>query len=201
MERFCQQKARSFARKFIIMVAYSACVEAYMISSIGFSIQWQRFWCVNLIPILACRMRQMEFFFIQNRIRSCVVLLTNEIDATMGSTLDRAQKLDILRNFYGYLWKATNAANDFFQISLVAIFIHDFVHSGCDFYWLSSAIRGYPGESAYGAIVVSATIPLVFLLFCLHEGDRLKNEMDKIPIMLHSLKRTKSDESKIVSRG
>lgn len=45
----------------------------------------------------------------------------------------------------------------------------------------------------YLAIVLSAMTSLLFIYGCLLEGDGVKSEARKIPILLHGIKKTKND--------
>lgn len=192
----------NFGRSFLVMFFISISMEIVIISSIGFSRQWQYFWMFNLIPVLACRMRILQYFYYVNLINLQVEVLNDELESIANFTYWNLTSnhvpqvinvLQTLKNAYGIMHKTVSIINDINAFSLATLIIHEYIQSGCDYYWMHTAFSEYYREDAHIAVILSASIPLVFIYFCLNEAEKVEIKGSKTPVLLHSIRRNKND--------
>lgn len=191
-----------FGSRFIVIFVISILMEILIISSIGFSRQWQYFWIFNLIPVLACRMRILQYFYYVNLVNLQVKVLNDELENVVNFTYWNLTSthvpklldlLQTLKNAYGILYRTVCLVNDINAFSLASLIVHQYVQSGCDYYWMHIAFSEYYREDAHIAVIFSASIPLVFIFFCLNEAEKVENKGLKIPVLLHSIRKNKDD--------
>lgn len=157
----------------------------------------QNFWMANLIPIFACRLLHIQYVFFITIIKVHLIIIQDELQKLVSYSLNHAslgseilQKLQIIKNLYGILHELNTLVNEMFTISITANFVRDYVHCGCDSFWTYisfTTTRDIP----HFPIVLSAVNPLIFILISLKEGDSVKTEAMKIPILLHSIRKNK----------
>ncbi|XP_070495754.1 putative gustatory receptor 39b [Chironomus tepperi] len=192
----------NYGRKFLIMFFISISMEVVIISSIGFSRQWQNFWLFNLIPVLSCRVRILQYFYYVNLVNLQVEVLIDELEGIVNFTYwnvtsthvpEIVNLVQTLKNAYRILHKTVCIINDINAFSLATLIIHEYVQSGCDYYWMHTAFSEYYREDAHIAVILSASIPLLFIYFCLSEAERVEIRGSKIPVLLHSIRKNKND--------
>ena len=191
-----------FGIKFLIMLFISISIEIIIISSIGFSRQWQNFWIFNLIPVLACRMRLLQYFYYVNLVNLQVEVLNDQLENIVNFTYWNLTSthvpkvlnlLQVIKNAYKNLYTTVSIINDINAFSLATLIVHEYIQSGCDYYWMYTAFSEYIQEDAHIAVFLSASIPLLFIYFCLNEAEKVEIKGSKIPVLLHSIRRNKSD--------
>ncbi|KAG5680408.1 hypothetical protein PVAND_009917 [Polypedilum vanderplanki] len=195
---------KNYSIIFAVMFIISIAMEIFMISCIGFSKQWQYFWILNLIPILACRMRNLQYFYvlsiiklqirvIRDELRNIVEFTKWNLNLSSRDVHEILIKLQNIKCAYGRSFESTNIVNEFFSQSLAANIVHEYVQSACDYYWSYIIFSEVWREEAHSAIILSATIPLVFLLFSLYHAEKVKFEASQIAPLLHSIRKRKCD--------
>lgn len=132
----------SFARKFIITLVVSFSMEFLMLFSVGVKTQWQYFWMVNLLPLLACRILLGQYIYYLTIIKFHSLIIRDELQKLVDSSRTRSdlsdaflERLQAIRNLYGTLYELNRCINEYFTFSMTANFVHEYVQCGCDSYW------------------------------------------------------------------
>lgn len=201
--KYYQRSRIYFCKKFMVWFFVSIAVEIVIISCIGFSRQWHYFWMFNLVPVQACRMRILHYFYYVNFIKLQAEVINDELrkivdfthwNLTSNHVPKIVNSLQILKNAYGISHKTLSIINEIYLFSLASLIIHESIQSGCDYYWMYCTFYEYYSEEAQVAIVLAATIPIILTFFCLSEAQKVENKAAEISVLLHSIRRNKSDE-------
>lgn len=136
---------RCYAIRFLAFCLLFILVEAH----VYLNIELPTFFLANLFPSSACRMRHLQYMFYLHLILSKVKIIQIELVRSFDEARYRFQnsttyardceelidRLQVLKNVYGMLWRTTHDINEMFVWSITANLIHNFVQIGCDSYW------------------------------------------------------------------
>lgn len=198
-ENYQTRMMKDYARKFILIVFTQTIFETYIISS-DF---WTDFWLVNSIPSCVCRLRHLQYIYFLHIIRYKVLMLQDELEKIVQNsklrflshdenvyekTLDRLQSI---KNAYGILWDVTFDVNEVFTWSIAANLVHNFVQIGCDSYWAYISLSKNELDMFLSFTIITPAVFLIFLV--LYEANEIKVEALKIPVLLHSIKKSKKE--------
>lgn len=209
-EKYYHRMRFYYGWRFILLFISSIAIEIIIIISIGFSRQWQYFWISNLIPIVACKMRNLQYFYYVNFIHHQVHIINDELSKIVNYTYWNLTsrnvhklmlKIQTLKNSHGIVYRSTSIINEIYSFSLASLIVHQCIQSGCDFYWMHSIFMDYYRENAHIAVILPSTVPLIFVFFCLHESEMVEMRATKITVLLNGIRRNKDDEKlmKLVS--
>lgn len=132
----------SFSRKFILTLVVSLGMEMVMLFSVGIKKQWQYFWMVNLLPLLACRILHSQYIYYLTIVKFHSAIIRDELQKLVdlskaGSNFSKEilERLQVTKNLYGILHELNMSVNEYFTFSITANFVHEYVQCGCDSYW------------------------------------------------------------------
>lgn len=80
-----------------------------------------------------------------------------------------------------------------FSWSLAANLVQNFVQMGCDSYWTFLSLLDYPNDNDYFILILGIVTPIFTIFVVLFEATKIKNEALKIPVMLHSIRKSKTE--------
>lgn len=142
IETYWKAIRKYFSRKFILTCVVSFGMEFSMLFSIGISTQWQYFWMINLLPLLACRILHSQFIYYMTIIKFHSAIIRDELKKMVDNSRDQGglsnnylEKLQVIKNLYGILHDLNLLVNEYFTFSIIANFVHEYVQCGCDSYW------------------------------------------------------------------
>jgi hypothetical protein len=141
-ESYWRAIRRSFSQKFVLTLVVSFGMEFLMLFSIGISKQWQYFWAVNLLPLLACRISHAQHIYYLTIIKFHSAIIRDQLQEMVDHSRKRRdfnneflERLQIIKNLYGTLHGVNTQVNEYFTFSLTANFVHEYIQCGCDSYW------------------------------------------------------------------
>lgn len=199
-QKFQFQMKKIYAWKFIIMAVIVFIVEVQIVSTVTSS-KWKCYWLLIVIPIVACRLRTMQYIYYLNLIRFYTKMIKYEMETialysskctTKAETELISKKLQTLKHFYQLLYKVTNATNKFFCFSINFNFIHEFIESGTEFYYIYISLNEVIDDNLF-TVYISAFGPTVFMFLPLYEAELIECEASKIGEILHSIKKNEDD--------
>jgi len=117
--KFQHKMRRTYVWKFILMALLVLTVEVQIVTTVT-SNKWKCYWLLIVIPILACRLRTMQYIYYLNLIRFYTKMIKHEMEmialssskcSTKAETDYISYRLQILKHFHLLLYKVTDAVN------------------------------------------------------------------------------------------
>ncbi|KAL7027432.1 hypothetical protein ACKWTF_005441 [Chironomus riparius] len=198
--KFQFQMRKTYIFKFITMAVLVCIVEVQIVSTVTTN-KWKCYWLLIVIPIVACRLRTMQYIYYLNLIRFYTKMINQEMKmiALYSSKCFKkaetdfiSKRLQILKHFYQQLYKITEATNTFFCFSINFNFIHEFIESGTEYYYIYLSLTDSTDVNLCTAYI-SAFGPTVFMFLPLYEAELIECEASKIGDLLHSIKKNEVD--------
>lgn len=199
-QKFQFRMRRTFAWKFITMAVIVFIVEVQIVSTVT-SNKWKCYWLLIVIPIVACRLRTMQYIYYLNLIRFYTKMFKQEMEmialysskcTTKSETEFISKRLQTLKQFYQLLYKVTDATNKFFSFSINFNFIHEFIESGTEYYYIYISLNEIIDDNLF-TVYISAFGTTVFMFLPLYEAELIECEASKIGELLHSIRKNEDD--------
>lgn len=193
------KKTKKFGKQFLFFVLMQLSVEVFVVCTVD----WTEFWSINIFPSCICRLRHLQYIYFLHLIQSKVSILKDEIESSVEASHEYflssnrtvyksiLGRLQATKSAYGNLWKATFELNEAFTWSLTANLVQNFVQIGCDSYW--SFFRKPDSSRVYQAVLFCClnVPPVILISTILYQANKVENESSKIPIKLHSIRKSK----------
>lgn len=184
-----------FAKRFVFFVLLHVGAEIYLI----LTVDWINFILANLIPGMACRLRHIHYISYIHLIRSKLKTIQFELGESFHGNYDNKgliKRLQTLKDVHGILWRMTFDINEMFAWSITATLIRNFVQIGCDSYWV---FVNYSRQPLDMQSLINIAPGALLLVIMLSDANEIQTESAKIPILLHSQKRLKTNNDDISS--
>lgn len=187
---------RNYLWKFFAMFLVVFVIETQITLTFT-SNKWKCYWLLVVIPIVACRLRTMQYIHYQNLIRFYAKMINQELEAIVAVSRDieyhsLTERLRELRKFYRLLHKITELMNKFFCFSIVITLVHEFIESGSEYYYIYMSVFETIDDNLL-TVYISAFGPTVFMLLPLYEAEKIAEEIDKTVRLLHSIRKSEDD--------
>lgn len=194
---------KSFAIRFFCTFVIGTLMDLYVLFSID---SGSNFVAANLFPTIACRLKHLQYMFYLHLILSKIKIIQIELTKSFedsshrfhSATYERdceklIDRLQVLKNVYGILWRTTHDINEMFVWSITANLIHNFVQLGCDSYWaVINYWEAYDEQECLKLIyIITATVVLIVSM--LRDANLVKIESAKIPVILHRLRKSRDE--------
>lgn len=190
---------KKFGKQFLFFVLMHISVELFVV----YTVVWTDFWSINIFPSCICRLRHLQYIYFLHLIQSKVTILKDEIkrivEASRVHFLSSDQtvyksmlgRLQATKTAYGNLWKATFELNEAFTWSLTTNLVQNFVQIGCDSYL--TFFRKPESSRVYQVVLFCClnVSPVILISTILYQANKVENESSKIPIKLHSIRKSK----------
>lgn len=207
-ESYNMKMTKNYATQFAFIVIMQLFVEVFVVATV----EWTESWSANIFPACVCRIRHLQYIYFLHLIQSKISILNDEIEKLVkqsrvrflstDSTLDCLQSI---KTAYGILWNAVVELNEIFTWSLTANLVQNFVQIGCDTYWTYVSVFREPQSRVYRTVLFFClnVSPVILISTVLFEANKVKTEALKIPVKLHSLKKSKQEVElyKMVSKS
>jgi hypothetical protein len=187
-----------YVKKFYVLFLMAITVEI-LIAVTTSSQQWYFYWIMTFVPILANRMRHLQYFYYICVIKSYISIISDELSRISRITQRRypinhsQHRLELLRTLYGILWEISESINAFFTYSLLTNVIHEFTGAGCGYYFLYRNLDMINSNLYSFAVVCSAINPTIFLLFFISEATWVKCDAQKISTGIYKTLKHKNE--------
>lgn len=207
--RYERKFLKSFAIRFLFFIVFVPLLELHVI----LSVDWAKFILANLFSTFACRLKHLQYMFYLHLILSKVKIIQIELvrsfdeassrfhSSSNSSTGERdceklIDRLQGLKNVYACIWRTTHDINEMFVWSITANLIHNFVQIGCDSYWTvikfsDMTVTEEQDDMTFLVFIVATTILIILVM--LKDANHVKVESAKVPVILHSLRKSRDE--------
>lgn len=192
---------KSFAIRFFWFFVIGAVMEIYVIVTLD---SGRKFILANLFSTIACRLKHLQYMFYLHLMLSKVKIIQIELVKSFedssrrfhSTTYERdceklIDRLQMLKNVYGILWRTTHEISEMFVWSITANLIHNFVQIGCDSYWTVMKYWEASDDCTQLIFIISATVVLIVSM--LRDANAIQIESSKIPVRMHSLRKSREE--------